>query len=274
MKTFVVCLVPMMLMSAPRATSTQALSAMEIVKRSVANNNADWKAFPDYTFTERDAITKGGRRTDRTYRVYMIDGSQYHELITIQGEPLSPARAAAEKQKLQQARFQRSHESADARRKRIAKFQAARRQDHELMTEMVNAFDFKLAGQEIRNGRKCFVLQAAPKPGYQPRSRETKVLTGMRGKMWIDTQTYQWVVVHAEVFRPVAFGLFIAHVQPGTEFTLEETPVAGKLWLPSHFEMQVKANILFWSRNSSDDEHYWDYQPSSSPAAVQARNRK
>ena len=50
----------------------------------------------------------------------------------------------------------------------------------------------------------------------------------MRGKMWIDTRQYQWVKVHAEVFRPVAFGLFIAHVEPGTEFTLEESPIGGR----------------------------------------------
>jgi hypothetical protein len=34
-----------------------------------------------------------------------------------------------------------------------------------------------------------------------PKSRETKVLTGMQGTMWIDTKTYQWVKVTASVFR-------------------------------------------------------------------------
>ena len=81
----------------------------------------------------------------------------------------------------------------------------------------------------------------------------------MRGKMWIDAEQYQWVRVHAEVFRPVAFGLFIAHVEPGTEFTLEEKPVQSGLWLPSHFSMQVRANVLFLSRNSNDDETYSNY---------------
>ena len=47
-----------------------------------------------------------------------------------------------------------------------------------------------------------------------------------------------------EVFHLVAFGLFIAHVYPGTEFMLEEAPLAGNIWLPSHFSMNVKARML------------------------------
>src|SRR5205807_7666656 len=132
--------------------------------------------------------------------------------------------------------------------------QQERRQDHALMMEMVKAFDFKLLGEEAVNGRRCFVLAASPRPGYQPRSRDSKVVKGMRGKMWIDAEQYQWVKVRADVFQPVAFGLFIAHVQPGTEFTLEEKPVQQNIWLPSHFSTTVKANVLFFSRNSADDE--------------------
>jgi hypothetical protein len=34
-----------------------------IVQRSVANTNADWAAAPQYDFSERDVITKNGKRT-------------------------------------------------------------------------------------------------------------------------------------------------------------------------------------------------------------------
>jgi hypothetical protein len=128
------------------------------------------------------------------------------------------------------------------------------------MGQMAKAFDYTLTGEETVNGRRCFVLSATPKPSYQPINRDTRVLKGMRGRLWIDEQDYQWVKVHAEVFRPVAFGLFIAHVQLATEFTLEQRPVEGNLWLPSHFEVRVNASVLWWSRNSVDDETYTDYR--------------
>lgn len=232
----------------------------EIVQRSVQNINIDWLAAPAYDFKERDVITARDQRSVKTYEVLMIDGSPYKKLIADNGQPLPAGQASSEELKLQQEMARRRNETPRARHKRVAEYQRERRQDNALMREMVRAFDFKLAGEETLNGRRCFVVEASPRPDYVPRSRETKVLKGMRGKMWIDEGQYQWVRVHAEVFRPVAFGLFIAHAEPGTEFTLEQQPVEGNLWLPSHFSVRVNASILFWSRRSWDDETYSEYR--------------
>jgi len=237
--------------------------AAQIVQRSVTATTNDWNAAPGYNFTERDIIVKHGVKTVKKYQVLMLDGSPYNKLIAIDGHSLSRAASATEDRKLQQETARRRSESPSARQKRIAEYKRERRQDHALMAEMARAFDYKLVGQENVNGSPCYVLDATPKPGYQPINRDTKVLKGMRGRMWIDTQNYQWVKVRAEVFRPVTFGLFIAYVQPGTEFSLEDEPVSGNLWLPSHFSVRVKAKILFVSRNSLDDETYSNYQPAA-----------
>jgi hypothetical protein len=238
----------------------------EIVRRSVAQTDADWNAAPQFNFTEQDVITKSGATTTRKYHVFMIDGSPYNELIAMNHEPLSKSRQAVEARKLEREIKRRQAETPDERAKRVTEYQNERRQDHALMREMANAFQYRMLGQETVNGRTCFVLEATPKPGYQPTSRETKVLTGMRGKLWIDTKEYQWVKVHAEVFRPVAFGLFIANVQPGTEFTLEQAPVAAGVWLPTHFDTHVRATVLyFWSHNSDEDDTFTNYQRQSGP---------
>ena len=244
-------------------------NASQIVQRSVANTTHDWNAAPRFDFTERDLIVKHGAKTVKTYQVLMLEGSPYNKLIAVNDRPLTAEAAAGESRKLQQESARRRRESAAARQKRIAEYETERRQDHALLAQMARAFDYTLAGQETVNGHPCFVLDATPKPGYQPVSRETKVLKGMRGRMWIDTATYQWVRVEAEVFRPVAFGLFIAHVEPGTKFTLEDEPAAGNLWLPSHFSVRVKARILFVSRNSLDDETYSNYRPAASPHSAE-----
>jgi len=249
----------------PRCFGAKSSQAQDIVARSVQNMNADWSAAPQFDFTERDVIRKKGRSSVMTYRVLMIGGSPYQRLLAVNGEPLPAAQVAREQGKLQREIARRGREMPSARQKRVAEYQKERRQDHELMAEMVQGFDFKLEGEETLNGRRCYVLDATPRPGYQPKSRETKVLKGMRGKMWIDVQRYQWVKVQAEVFRPVTFGLFVAHVQPGTEFTLEQKPVEGNIWLPSHFSMRVKAQILLFSRRSTDDETYSQYRPVSEP---------
>jgi hypothetical protein len=237
--------------------------ADEIVKRSVANTVADWRAAPQYNFTERDVATRDGKGA-RTSRVILIDGSPYYKLIAVNGEPLTGEQAAQEERKYRQAIAERQHETPAQRRRRIAEYERERRQNNALMGQMTEAFDYRLVGEDTVNGRRCFVLVSTPKPGYRPTSRDTKVLTGMRGKLWVDERQFQWVKVEAEVFRRVAFGVFIAQVEPGTRFTLEQQPVQGNLWLPSHFSMQVNAKVLrLWSHNSTDDETYWNYQPVS-----------
>jgi hypothetical protein len=239
------------------------ISASEIVARSVANTKADWQAAPHYDFTERDVEIKHGRGV-KTYRVMMIDGSPYNKLISVNGKLLGASQAAAEEKKLREEIASRQQEKPEDRAKRVGEYQEERRQDNALLQSMVHAMNFRLSGEATVDGRRCFVLEGTPRPEYRPTSRETKVLKGMRGTMWIDQQAYQWVKVRAEVFRPVAFGLFIAQVEPGTEFTLEQKPIAGGLWLPSHFSMRVKAEVLhLWSHDTNDDETYWDYQPAS-----------
>jgi hypothetical protein len=239
----------------------------------VENNERNWAAAPQLQFTEHDLITKGGKLTDRTYRVIMIDGSPYEKSLAVNGRPVSEAEARAEDEKLRREENSRRRETPQARTKRIAAYEKERRQDQALMREMVHAFDFRLAGRERVDGRECFRIDATPKPGYDPPSRDTKVLTGMKGTLWVDTAEYQWVRVHAAVFRPVAFGLFVAHVQPGTEFTFEESPVEGGLWMPAHFRVQLRAAVLFWSRDSVDDEAYSDYVRSADPASEPKPNR-
>ena len=56
---------------------------------------------------------------------------------------------------------------------------------------MAEAFDFKQVGQQQIEGHKVYVLEATPHPGYEPKRRETKLLTGMTGRLWIDQETYQ-----------------------------------------------------------------------------------
>jgi hypothetical protein len=256
----------------PATLLAQQPDGQEIVRRSVAAQTADWKAAPNYSFVERDTVAKHGAATSKTYEVLMIDGSQYNKLIAAGGRPLSSGEQAEEDRKIQQEIQRRKQESPSARAKRVAKYQRERQQDHALMMEMAEAFSFKLAGSEKVDGHDTWVLEATPKPGYQPKTRDTKVLTGMKGKLWVDKEQYHWVKVDAEVFKPVSFYGFLAKVGPGTRFILENEPVAGGVWLPKHFAVKVNSSTLgFINHDSNNDETYRDYQSNDKALALVAR---
>lgn len=251
------------------STSVVAQLPVEtIIQRSVEANELDWKRESEYTHFERDK--ENGQ--DKSYEVMMIDGSPYQRLVAINGKPLSEQEQRAEEEKLQQTASQRQHESPTERAKRIANYEKDRKRDHLLLDQLTKAFNFSLVGEEKLASRDVYVLQATPRPGYRPPSRETKVLTGMQGRLWIDKQSFQWVKVEAEVIHPVSIEGFLARVSPGTRFELEKAPVDNNVWMPTHFAMRANAKIMFlFNRNSQEDDTFWGYRRTGpiSPAAAQ-----
>jgi len=237
----------------------------QIVQRSEQAIATDWSRAPEYSFVERDVESKHDSQPSvKTYQVLMIDGSPYNRLIAVDDKPLPSVEQATEVRKLQNEIQRRQEESDRARQKRVEKYLKERHQNSALLKGMLSAFDFQLVGQETVDGHDCWVLDAAPKPGYEPVSRETKVLKGMRGRLWIDQASGQWVKVQAEVVQTVSMYGFLAKVRPGTRFLLEQEPVAPHLWLPKHFSTHVSASALgFFNEDSIDDETYSKYEPMS-----------
>jgi hypothetical protein len=228
-----------------------------IIKNSVVRNQADWEAAPSYAYRERDRVGTG----TKSYEVTMIQGSPYRRLIAINEQPLSPEDSAGEQQKLEQVTAQRSAESAEQRQKRIASYERDRKRDHLMMEQLTLAFDFKLVGERVVNGHDVYVLRATPRNGYKPPNMETQVLPAMRGELWIDKKTFQWVKVTAQVIRPASIVGFLAQVQPGTRFELEKIPVDKGIWLTKHFSMKSSAKILYlFNRSDQEDNTFYDYR--------------
>ena len=252
---------------------SQDVNGPEIIRKSVAVTLANWKEAPKYAFIERDVTSKKNRaKATKTYEVLMIEGSPYNRVIAINDRQLSKEEQDVEEKKLRGEIEKRQNESPRDRNRRIAKYQKERSGDLAMMREMSEAFNFKLVSETKVNGRDAYEFAATPKPGYVPKNRDTKVLTGMKGTLWVDKGTYQWIKVQAEVIHPVSFYGVIAKVSPGTRFELEQEPVAGNLWLPKHFAVRVNASAFgFINENSTDDETYSRYRPMSQVESLQAR---
>ena len=212
-----------------------------LIARSVAANNRDWQLAPQYTYSEKDRSDGG----TETYQVSMLYGSPYRKLIAVNGKPLPFEEQAEQNRKYQEAAERRQRESPSQRSERVADYETGRRRDHAMIGQLTQAFDFRLLGLEKLGGRSVYVLQATPRPGYVPPNPDTRVLTGMRGKLWIDPQSGQWVKVEARVTNPVWMKGFFAQVEPGTQFELDYAPVSGDVWLPTHYAMRARAKVLW-----------------------------
>ena len=89
-----------------------------IIQRSVAANEADWKAAHEYDYVERNRQKGGGTKTSEEL---MILGSPYERLVAVNGKPLPPEQQTREQQELETTLVERRKESQQERGKRIAK---------------------------------------------------------------------------------------------------------------------------------------------------------
>jgi hypothetical protein len=228
-----------------------------ILQKSAAASEADFKAAPQYNYKQREHTGAG----TKTLAVTMLDGSPYERLIALRDEPLSAAQTAEESNKQKRAEVQRQAESASQRKHRIARYERDRAREHEMMAQLTQAFDFKLAGQINIRGFTVWDLKATPRAGYRPPNMEAQVLKGMEGELWIDQASYRWVKVTAKVIHPVSIAGFLARVQPGTQFEVEKSPVSDGIWQVTRFAMQSRARVLgLVSHNGEEADTFYDFE--------------
>jgi len=224
-----------------------------IIQKSVAANDRDFRAAPQFNHKEKDRVGK----EIKAYQLTMIDGSPYQRLIAVAGKPLAKEQAVGELKKEQRETANRKAQSPQQRKDRIAGYEKDRKRDHEMMGQLSEAFDFTLLGKKKVKTFNVWVLKATPRPGYRPPNMETQVLPGMEGELWIDQKTYQWVKVTARVIRPVSIEGFLAQVEPGTRFEIEKAPVGGGIWQITHFSMQSHSKVLFLVNRASEEEDWF-----------------
>lgn len=245
----------------------QAPDPLEIVRRSVEKDRLNFERANDYSYvqhTEQRRFGRGGRVSgveSRTFDVIVIDGEPYEKLIAKDGRPLSEAEARKEQEKLDRELERRRREKPERRARRLTEREKRRREGREFAQEIPEAFTFRLAGEETVDGRRVWVIEAEPKPGFRGKAKRAELLSKFRGRLWIDQQDYQWVRVEAETIAPVRFGWILAKLDPGARMTFEQRRVHGEVWLPSRAWMRLGARVALIRRLDAEVEVLWrDYR--------------
>ena len=238
------------------------LDARQIVGLSVAAIEHSWQARGHYTYTERDE----NRRLDAhgqvksadvdVSRMILVNGERFEQLVEHNGQPPS-----AEEQRKRDAELEKlKHETPEERAVRLRKDQ----ENKSFLEEVLQAFDFRLVGEEIAEGRSAYVLQATSHPSYRAHGKDGKMFSKVEGKLLVDKHDFGWIKVDGQVTQSFSMGLFVARVQRGSHIFLEQTLVGDGAWVPKRLEVRASAKILFLK--SLDIERiltYSDYLPAS-----------
>src|SRR5215831_17455833 len=234
----------------PDANGTLSQAQMQQLFRAVAAKDLDNdKRQRDYTYVKREVETKldnagNPKSTEvKTYDVLEIYGDQVDRLIEKDDKPLSKKDADKEEEKIRKIIEKRKNESATDRKKREEREEKEREEGRKFVTEVADAYDFKLVGTERIGGREAWVIDAEPRPGFEPHMKESKFLAKFHGRVWIDKADLQLSRMDVECLDTISFGLFLARFHKGSRLMLEQTRVNDEVWLPAHVTVKIDARL-------------------------------
>jgi len=251
---------------APAPTLTQD-QIRDLIRQVAEKDMENDKRQHDYTYIERVEEHKLNGKGEvqssetRTREVMVVYGEQIERLIDKNDKPLSEKDAAKEEERVQKIIDKRKNESDEQRAKRLKQEEKDREETRQFVAEVADAYNFRLVGTEGLDGRDAYVIDADPRPGFEPHVKGAQYLPKFRFRVWIDKAESQWVKLDAQAIDTVSFGLFLARIHKGSRIMIETTRVNDEVWLPSHVAVKVDARLaLLKSLNVEQDVTYRDYK--------------
>ncbi len=240
------------------------------MRQSIENGQQSWKIAAEYACTKQvverqldaDGAEKGA--TEDEFSVIPLGyGASFEELSKHNGEPVAAeARQRAEKE-LEKLRA----EPPALKQRRFEKALAERA----YMNEVPDAFDFRITGTENLPTGLAWVVEAIPRPDYQPKSRYAHVFAKMRGTLWIDQKDRQWVKADALAIDNVSFGVVLARLARGSHILLEQQRLPSGDWVPKSLQAKAAARLfVLFAHNFEENVTYNNYRRSA-PVEAAAR---
>lgn len=260
----------------PDARGNLAQEQMQQLFRVVAEKDIqNDKKLRNYTYIERDEEHKldGKGRVkfteSETFEVIEVYGKQVRQKIAKNDQPLSAKDSAKEKERIQKIIEKRKNESEAIREKREKQEAKEQEEGRKWVREISDAYNFRLVGSELIEGRDNWVIEGEPRPGFRPQLKYANYLQDFHGRVWIDKQELQMTKMDVECINTVSWGLFVARIHRGSRFMMEQTRVNDEVWLPKHEAIKLNVRVaLLKNFNMDEDDTYRDYKKFRTSAKI------
>ncbi len=251
------------------------VQAREIIRNAVASDERSWQIARNYTFLERVELrqldSQGSVKLSevQTYDVTLPAGTPYRQLVLRDDRPLLVTEEKKERESLARSIAERRQETAVERAERLSIYERRPDWHRAVWHELPDAFDFRVVGEKVLDGRSLLVIEGVAQPGYKAQSSAAKLFRSLRVTFWVDQQDHQIVRVEAEVIDPISVGLFLVRVAKGSRATLELASVGEGIWLPESLQVFVSGRLgLLKGLRFEQRVQYSRYRivPANSPA--------
>lgn len=261
LQTAILCTSLLALCAAPQLPGAAAPDTREIVKRAIGRELENHRNLANYTWQTRSVTAvKGSDTKSKTFENFNIDGTSYKKLIEKDGKPLSASEARDEQSKMDREIQKRKSESASQRAKRLATENKEREEGIRFRNEVMQAFAFTLEGEEPIGNYKAWRIRADQRPGFKPSSRDGKHLNKVKGRIWVDQASGEWLKFEMETTDKITWGAFIASVAPGSKIVAQQMRVNDELWHPQWIKVIANARALWKRWDATIDVAYQNFR--------------
>jgi len=245
--------------------SDGSLNISELLRAVVRNQEQIDLRVGDYTYTrtetERQIDDKGVVKKEKTAvrEIYPVaGGGSVAKLISEDGAPLSPERAAKEEKRVGEAleKLARDNQKRMEREARERAERARKRgepgnsddDENVGIGVFLRACEFVSPRRERFHERDAIVFDFRPRPNFKPANRGESFVSKLAGVVWIDPVDKQVMRLEARLSEgfKVGGGL-LASVRPGSAVVMEQTRLEDGVWLPRFEQINASAKILLFA---------------------------
>jgi hypothetical protein len=256
--------------------ATEKLDITSLLLEVGRNQDVLENRVAEYSFkqteTDREISSKGElkKQTVKVYEVYPLPNREpVTKLISENGVPLSPERAAKEEKRVQEeflkAERDKERDAAEtAKRKaeREKKQNNAKKNDDDdsdpAISMFLRACDFVSPRRERFEGRESIVFDFRPRAGFKPKTREESLIAKLIGVVWIDPTDKQVMRLEARLAEgfKIAGGL-VASLKPGAALVMEQTRMEQGVWLPRFAQINLSVKVLLFGGGDYNKTIEW-----------------
>jgi hypothetical protein len=114
------------------------------------------------------------------------------------------------------------------------------------------------------------VIDFQPDQNYKARETLDDLLTGIKGRMWIDAQSHRVVRIEGTVQKDVNFGWgILGKINQGGTIVLEQANAAGDRWVYSRLDTHLTMRVVIKTVAMNNQMTATDFRPLPGPISVQ-----
>jgi hypothetical protein len=249
----------------------EILDVVSLLREVGQNQDALENRVAEYAFkqteTDREITSKGElkKETVKVYEVYPLPNREpVEKLISENGVPLSPERAAKEERRVQEE-FEKAEREKDKDEKKVAQRRAEREKKESEGTEIspfLKTCEFVSPRRELLSGREAIVFDFRPRPGFKPKTREESLIAKLIGVVWIDPVDKQVIRLEARLAEGFKMGGgLLVSLKPGAALVIEQTRMEQGVWLPRFAHINLSVKVLLFAGGDFNKTIEWsDYK--------------